>query len=120
MSTTVKMNGTKAQREIKVIRRKTIVIKNAAGEEQTVKLNLKTKAETQLLPEVEKTMEELNNLFPKRKKKEEVPQYEHLSDVIFATELLAQLVKFKERNGKGRRGRVRSSPRNQPTNHDWS
>lgn len=119
MNTTVKMNGSNAKREIKVVRRKVIVIKDASGEEHKVKLFIKAKPDTSTISETEKSIEELNKLFPKSKEKVESTQYEHLDDVIFASELHAQLVKFKERNAKGRRGHTRRSARNQPT-QDWS
>lgn len=120
MATTVTMNGTQKTREVKVIRKQTFVIKNAQGEEQKVKLTLK-KQDPSTMSETDKSLAELNKLFPKQTKPKEVEQYSSVDDYVFAQEMQSQIAKFEESNRHGRRGRRnRGNSGHKQNRNDWS
>lgn len=102
MATTAIVNGTQKTREVKVIRKKTFVIRNAQGEEQKVKLTLKKQCSS-TMSETDKTLAELNKLFPKQNKPKEIEQYSSADDYAFAQEMQSQIAIFEESNRHGRR-----------------
>jgi hypothetical protein len=119
MATTVKMNGTQMKREVNVIRKQTIVIKDATGVERKVKLVMK-KPDPASLTENDKSLAELNKLFPKPRNSPQVEEYSSASEHSFAKEMKSQIAKFEETNRRGQRGRRNRGWSGHNPNNDWS
>ncbi len=120
MNSTVKMNGNKGARTINVIRKQTLTIKTASGEEQKVKLTFK-KQDPSTMTTDDKCMVELQKLFPKQTKPKEEDKYSCADDYAFAQEMQAQIDKFIETNRHGKRGRRKNTHSGHKSNcNDWS